>query len=200
MEKEDDDRGVQTMKGEMIRSLKTRFAGIEDNILLSVATIVDPRFKDRFFSSTITKSIAKDALQEELRKESGASNSEVNTSTSERSTDSPCSLLEIFSDIIDDSCVDASSPNNELDCYLREPVLDYKRGKPFAWWVEHKTRYPTIAQIARQYLSATATSVPSERLFSSAGDIYNDQRSRISPEHAEGLLFIKSNYSLFGRK
>ena len=72
------------MKGEMIRSLKSRFARIEDSILLSVATMVDPRFKDRFFSNTITKSIEKDALQEELRKELGASNSQVNTSTSER--------------------------------------------------------------------------------------------------------------------
>ena len=66
---------------------------------------------------------------------------------------------------------DDSSSTNELDCYLREPVLDYKMGKPFTWWAEHHSRYPAIAQIANHYLTATATSVPSERLFSSAGDI-----------------------------
>ena len=37
------------MKNEMVKSVKGRFAGIEDNYLLLVATIVDPRFKDRFF-------------------------------------------------------------------------------------------------------------------------------------------------------
>ena len=44
------------------------------------------------------------------------------------------------------------------DCYLREPVLDYKMGKPFTWWAEHHSRYPAIAQIANHYLTATATS------------------------------------------
>ena len=106
----------------------------------------------------------------------------------------------MFSDILDDSCADDSSSTNELDCYLREPLLEYKMGEPFTWWAEHHSRYPAIAQIANHYLTATATSVPSERLFSSAGDIYDEMRSRISPEHAESLLFIKSNYSLFGKK
>ena len=35
-EKEDDNRGVQTMKNKMVKS---KFAGIKDNYLLSVATI-----------------------------------------------------------------------------------------------------------------------------------------------------------------
>ena len=100
---------------------------------------------------------------------------------------------------MEDSCVDSSSSSNELDCYLREPVLDYKTGKPFDWWAEHHKRYPNIAQVAKRYLTASATSVPSERLFSSAGDIYDEKRSRILPEHAEHLLFIKSNYSMFGK-
>ena len=206
-EKEDDDRGVQTMKNEMVKSLKGRFAGIEDNYLFSAATIVDPRFKDRFFLSNISKSIAKEAVQEELRKISGASDSEADASASESRTDSPSpkkqkqgSLLELFSDILDDSCADDSSSTNELDCYLREPVLDYKMRKPFTWWAKHHSRYPAMAQIAKCYLTATATSVPSEKLFSSAGDIYDERRSRITPEHAESLLFIKSNYSLFGKK
>ena len=80
-----------------------------------------------------------------------------------------------------------------------EPVIDYKIGKPFAWWADHKVRYPTIAQVAKLYLSVTATSVPSERLFPTVGSIYDDRRSRITVEHAESLFFIKSNYSQFGK-
>ena len=37
------------MKNEMVKSVKGRFAGIEDNYLLLVTTIVDPRFKTGFF-------------------------------------------------------------------------------------------------------------------------------------------------------
>ena len=36
------------MKEEMIKSLITRFARVEENKLLSIATIVNPRFKDKF--------------------------------------------------------------------------------------------------------------------------------------------------------
>ena len=63
-EKEDNDRGICTMKDQMIQSLKSRFAGIEGNGLLSVATLTDPRFEDCFFGSNIVKASAKDMLQE----------------------------------------------------------------------------------------------------------------------------------------
>ena len=36
------------MKEEIITSLKIRFAGVEENKLLSIVTIVNPRFKDKF--------------------------------------------------------------------------------------------------------------------------------------------------------
>ena len=56
------------MKGEMIKSLKSKFAGIEENRLLSIATIFDPRFKDKFFASTIIKMTMKEMLEEEIQK------------------------------------------------------------------------------------------------------------------------------------
>ena len=56
------------MKLEMIRSLKSRFAGVEDNRLPSIATILDPRFKNKFFASNIIKTTVKEMLDEELQK------------------------------------------------------------------------------------------------------------------------------------
>jgi len=67
-EKQDNDQGIRTMKGEMIKSMKSRFAGIEENRLLSIATILDPRFKDKFFTSNIMKTTMKEMLEEEIRK------------------------------------------------------------------------------------------------------------------------------------
>ena len=49
LEKNENDSGVRTMKAELLKSLKTRFAGIEENKQLAVATMLDPRFKDKFF-------------------------------------------------------------------------------------------------------------------------------------------------------
>ena len=53
-----------------------------------------------------------------------------------------------------------------------------------------------VSVVARRFLSAPSTSVASERMFSGAGNIYSDSRSRLSPERAEMLLFIKYNFRL----
>ena len=49
LEKHHDDRGVQTMKQEMLKSLKQRYACAESNEILTISTILDPRFKDKCF-------------------------------------------------------------------------------------------------------------------------------------------------------
>ena len=36
------------MKFEMLKSLKTRYAAVEENEYLAIATALDPRFKDKF--------------------------------------------------------------------------------------------------------------------------------------------------------
>ena len=119
-------------------------------------------------------------LQEELRKESPSESLVENVDRTKvplPKRHKNNSLLEVFSDIIDTSSAETDSPMNEVDCYLMEPLLDYKESQPFAWWADHKSCYPIVAQVARRYLSATATSVPSERLFSAAGNVYDDQNN-----------------------
>ena len=53
MEKHQDDKGVQTMKSEMLASLKRMFSDTEKNKCLVIATLIDPRFKDKFFSGPV---------------------------------------------------------------------------------------------------------------------------------------------------
>lgn len=213
-EKQDDDQGIRTMKGEMIKSLKTRFAGVEENRLLSIATIIDPRFKDKFFASNIIKTTVKEMLEEEIqmivadkdddlshsRQESPSSRSRIGCRTSPvPKRPKKDNLLTMYSEIIEDSGASSSNSTDEVECFLSEPLVDYKVGTPFKWWAENKARFPVLAQIARRFLSGTATSVPSERLFSQAGLIYEEHRNRIIPENAEMLLFIKGNHARFGK-
>ena len=54
-----DDYGVCRMKAEMLQSIKRRFADVKEKEVLVLATIVDPRFKDKFFSSAVNRQNAK---------------------------------------------------------------------------------------------------------------------------------------------
>jgi hypothetical protein len=65
-----------------------------------------------------------------------------------------------------------------------------------AWWRTQKHRLPTLQKYALKHLSAPATSVYSERIFSEAGQIYDNFCLRMTPENAESLLFVKRNLPL----
>ena len=43
------------------------------------------------------------------------------------------------------------------------------------------------------YLAPPPTSVPSERLFSVAGDIISKHRTRLNPDNAEKLIFMQQS-------
>ena len=83
-----------------------------------------------------------------------------------------------------------------VDQYFSEPLIDYKKGNPYTWWYNNRLRYPLLAKLATRYLCSPPTSVPSERLFSGAGILYDEKRNKLTAEHAEMLLFIKNNMNL----
>jgi len=53
-----------------------------------------------------------------------------------------------------------------------------------------------LAAEAKRYLSAPLTSVASERLFSSAAQVYTDRRYRVLSKRVDMLLFVKHNLPL----
>ena len=54
LEKEVEDTGVRSMKNKMLDSLRSRFNDIEEKDFLVIATLLDPRYKDKFFSSGLS--------------------------------------------------------------------------------------------------------------------------------------------------
>ena len=48
------------------------------------------------------------------------------------------------------------------------------------------------SKLAKKYLGIVATSVPSERLFSQAGQVILDRRARITPKNVNMVLFLNS--------
>ncbi|CAF4838020.1 unnamed protein product [Pieris macdunnoughi] len=68
-----------------------------------------------------------------------------------------------------------------------------KSHSPLEWWKANKNSYPHLAILARNRLNSLATSVPCERLFSAAGNILSDRRTRLGVRKIKQLLFLQQN-------
>jgi len=68
---------------------------------------------------------------------------------------------------------------------------------PLQWWNSNQSLFPTLSQLARQYLGVVATSVPSENLFSKAGEIVTKKRSRLGTKTVGVIAFLNGNQSWF---
>lgn len=64
---------------------------------------------------------------------------------------------------------------------------------PLKWWSERKHIYPRLYEMMKRRLCVPATSVPSERVFSKAGQILTQRRSRLTTSKVEKNIFIQAN-------
>ena len=83
-----------------------------------------------------------------------------------------------------------------MDAVQRE-VLRYKaelsipfNKSPLQWWAAHSYLYKNLATIAWKYLCIVAMSVPSERLFSTAGNEVSSNQAVPLPENVDKLVFL----------
>lgn len=84
----------------------------------------------------------------------------------------------------------------QMQMYLKEPTMS-EQDSPFQYWANNHARFPLLAAVAVKFLSAPSTSVESERLFSTASNIVDEKRNRLTAERAEMLIFLKKNLPMF---
>uniref|UniRef100_A0A7M4FBM7 BED-type domain-containing protein n=1 Tax=Crocodylus porosus TaxID=8502 RepID=A0A7M4FBM7_CROPO len=80
----------------------------------------------------------------------------------------------------------AGSAEASVTIYLDEDVepLDCD---PLAYWATRSQMWPDLATVAREHLSCPPASVPSERVFSIAGDVVTPHRTCLDPGLVEQL-------------
>ena len=61
------------------------------------------------------------------------------------------------------------------------------------WWQKYKDNYPCLFKAAVACLHIPATSVPAECIFSLAGYVVRDRRSKLLPENVNKLIFLNQN-------
>jgi hypothetical protein len=81
----------------------------------------------------------------------------------------------------------------EFNGYMEDEAVSFKQD-PIEWWCGHREKYPVLAQIALQYLHIPATSVPSERVFSTTGNILTKKRSSLTADNTDMMVFLYHNY------
>jgi len=85
---------------------------------------------------------------------------------------------------------------NEVSEYLQLPEIPLD-SNPLVWWNEKKDKFPVLGCFAQKYLAVSATSTASERLFSDAGNLLTNKRTRMKPELFKKIMFLKRNSSNF---
>jgi len=150
-----------------------RFTADWDSNVL-VAAKLDPRFKHLIDFNTNDQAKANIFLRHELTKVKPISNPEPVQPKS-------------FRDYIFRRNV------NELELY--EGLCVYSdEVNPLDWWKTHEQIFPSLSLLARRYFSIPATSVPSERLFSKAGELVNKKRARLSTSTVQEIIFLHTNF------
>lgn len=101
-------------------------------------------------------------------------------------------MAQLFGEIIK-TPVGGKKPTLQL---VKEEVASYKAvdcisldSNLLVWWMTNESTYPRIVKLAKRYLAVPATSVPSERIFSTAVDIVTASRSSLSVDSVDKLVF-----------
>ena len=87
---------------------------------------------------------------------------------------------------------------DELDFYLLAEGIKIKNGdgdynNPLEWGNTHNDDYPTLVELAMDFLSIQATSAASERVWSRAVQVLTTKRARLREKVASNILFVKEN-------
>jgi hypothetical protein len=79
-----------------------------------------------------------------------------------------------------------------VTAYLAEKMG--AEGSVYEWWRRMQHHYPSVAALARRYLTTPPTTVACERSFSIAGWIVSRRRARMNAETAGALMTLRSKW------
>ena len=199
------DTGLKKTVSEIILALKNHFSQLFDEPLYIVLTSLDPRFKLQCISDEVQRVQAKSHIVAAVLHHHSQNTSVTVTTTdsSQQDEEEPVvkkqcnrdfwATWESMTDLQPTASISHSvQVETEVSNFLAEPcvprVIDL-----VVWWHGNANRFSLMTAAAKQYLAAPPTSVPSERLFSSAGDIFSEKRSCLLAENVERLVFLKAN-------
>jgi len=64
------------------------------------------------------------------------------------------------------------------------------------WWSNYETNMPILAKFAMKYLAIPASSIKSERTFSTGSLVVDQKRTSLNVDKVEALIICKENMQL----
>lgn len=192
--KPDDLPTVKAFKVKVREEILSRFTPESPDIVdrpAMIAAVTDPHYHQLRFLPEILRqhvySVVKKRISELCpeTEEHSVTTEEADQEANKDKQETAMEFLLAESDMDNDQY-------DELERYLREPPLKQKE-KSLDWWSKNGHNFPILSQIAKRYLCIPATSVPAERVFSTAGLVINEKRSSLLPENADMLIFLNKN-------
>lgn len=99
-------------------------------------------------------------------------------------------LGDIYITAVENAPTADEKASQELNKYRQMPPVAVS-ANPLVWWKANEKKFPLLSVMSKQYLCIPATSVPPERVCSTAGDIVTAQRASLKPKHVDMLIFFK---------
>ena len=202
---QEDTATSKAVKQEIKKDLDDRYHKPAVEKIINRATFLDPRYKELPFLDSYSKREIVDMVEEELISlESDGTNQGIRAEevVGDDDIEPPVSkkkrgpISKLIGDLFEGQNSSGSSTckaSKELELYRAEQPVKDLDSDPLTWWKSRQSVYPLLCQLVKAVHCFVATSVPSERLFSSSGNIISSSRSRLTPEHADQLIFLFEN-------
>ncbi|XP_042624981.1 E3 SUMO-protein ligase ZBED1-like isoform X2 [Cyprinus carpio] len=173
------------------RQLREKLNTLQSMSIMSLSTMLDPRFKAMGFLSPTKASEAIKRLTSECA-------AIVPTPSASRGAGLVTPGNKLWRHL-DDRVMESRRRHSvtadaavEVQRYLAEPNIG-RSEDPLQYWERQKLIYPHLYRLAVKYLCTPASSVPCERVFSKAGEVVSKKRTRLSPKTLEKLMFLNKN-------
>ncbi len=193
-ENPNDSDEVADMKKELLKSLENRFKKAEKENFLLLATILDPRYKDRYFSGPEVSKKARSLFIEKYEDIEDDAPLKSPSQVHKAIPEPPAKRPRLW-DLAEPEGPKVSNATVIVNNYLAAPTKPLD-SDPLAFWKDSDDK--VLRKMVRIYFSAPASSAPSERIFSEAGLIVTDLRSRLDACKVEMLLFLNRNLRFLG--
>ena len=191
---------VKRVKKAIKTDLEKRYADPTTRKLLSTTCALDPRVRTLDWMPEADKT----AVYNELERLC------ISLSPKDDEVRNPEKRIHVQDDDDLDGLICVSSPDDEtlegedllesvrkeLDAYKQEKSFGLKYYDSMAWWSKNQHKYPCLTRVMLNYLHIPGSSVASERIFSTAGNLYI-KRLHLTPDNANIFIFLYHNYNQF---